>query len=117
MRKLLLASPLLLGLAGCASSGGGGAPAGVLFADCYDNYCVGYDEANLRHLYLRTPGTPQLPQRGEVQRVADGRGGTQTVTRASASPVMATWTQSQATPQLAPAPAAPRSSSSSSGRH
>jgi hypothetical protein len=117
MSKLLLASPLLLGLAGCASSGGGGAPAGVLFADCYDNYCVGYDEANLRHLYLRTPGTPQLPLRGEVQRAADGRGGTQTVMRASASPVMATWTQSQATPQLAPAPAAPRSSSSSSGRH
>jgi hypothetical protein len=117
MRRLLLASPLLLGLAGCASSGGGGAPAGVLFADCYDNYCVGYDEANLRHLYLRTPGTPQLPQRGEVQRVADGRSGTQTVTRASSSPVMATWTQSQATPQFAPAPAAPRSSSSSGGRH
>jgi hypothetical protein len=116
MKKLLLASPLLLGLAGCASSGGG-VPAGVLFADCYDNYCVGYDEANLRHLYLRTPGAPQLPQRGEVERVADGRGGTQIVTRASASPVMATWTQSQATPQFAPAPAAPRASSSSSERH
>jgi|RhiMetdeSRZDD1v2_1073273.scaffolds.fasta_scaffold06075_5 hypothetical protein len=117
MKKLLLASPLLLGLAGCASSGGGGVPAGVLFADCYDDYCVGYDTANLRHLYLRTPGTPQLPQRGEVQRVTDGRGDTQTVTRASASPVVASWTQSQAGPQTAPAPAAPRSSSSSSGRH
>ena len=116
MKKLLLASPLLLVLAGCASSGGG-APAGVLFADCYDDYCVGYDEANLRHLYLRTPGTPQLPQRGEIQRVAGDRGDTQVVTRASASPVTATWTQSQATPQFAPAPTAPRASSSSSGRN
>jgi len=85
MKKLLLAAPLLLGLGGCASSGGG-VPAGVVFADCYDDYCVGYDELNLRHLYLRTPGTPQLPQRGEVNPVAADRGGTQTVTRIAASP-------------------------------
>ncbi len=74
MRKLFLcAAALAAGLAAGCASGSYGAGGGVMFADCYDDYCVGYDELCRPSLYLRTPSTPSVPGCGEVKLAADGR--------------------------------------------
>lgn len=70
--------------AGCASSSSGAA-GGVMFTDCYDDYCVGYDELYRPSVYLRTPSTPAFPSRAEVRLTEAGRPATQTVDRSSAA--------------------------------
>jgi hypothetical protein len=103
MRRLLLPAAVLLVLAGCATGGGGGG--GVAYTDCYADYCVEYANDGWQRLYLRTPGTPAIGQRGRVTTAA-GRGATQVVTRAPAA---------AASVRMSPVPSARPSAPSRSG--
>lgn len=104
MKGLILLCALLASgfAAGCASSSSG-VGSGIVFADCYSYYCVGYDEQLQHHLFIRTPSTPAFPGRGEVRRTEDGRPAPQTVDR---SPVTAGATRSLS-PRTVPASPAP----------
>jgi hypothetical protein len=106
MKRLLLLAPLVLVFAGCASQGGGGA--GAAFLDCYTDYCVGYDAAGYRRLYLRTPAGPAIAARGEVSTAAARTAGTQVVTRS-------TGPGAQSAVRMSPIPARPSSPTRSGG--
>ena len=107
MKRLsVLCALLASGLAaGCASSSSG-AGGGVMFADCYEDYCVGYDELYNPSVYLRTPSTPAFPGRAEVRLTAAGRPAPQTVDRSSVTTGFAPSTSSRAGP-ASPAPSRP----------
>ena len=68
--------------AGCASSSSGAA-GGVMFADCYDEDCAGYDELCGSTEYLRTPSTPSVSGRAEVKPADNDRPATRTVDRSA----------------------------------
>jgi hypothetical protein len=85
MKRLVLPGALLLLCAGCAtnSASGGGGLGAVAFDDCYEDYCVGRLETGQRYLYVRTPGTPIVAQRGSVHPSDRGDTSTHTVDRSS----------------------------------
>ena len=106
-RSVLLAAPIVLGLTGCATIGGGGAGGGGVYSDCSVDYCVEYDGLNAQRLYLRTPGSLPPGARGDVN-TASTRGGTQVVTRDASTPAASSA-------RMAPIPASRPSGSSRSG--
>jgi hypothetical protein len=106
MKRLLLLAPLVLGLAGCASQGGGGG--GAAFLDCYTDYCVGYDAAGSRRLYLRTPAGPAIAPRGEVSTAQERAAGTQVVARSTGPGALSAV-------RMSPIPARPPSPTRSGG--
>ena len=114
MRRSLRFAPLVLLFAsgGCAAlSSGGGGGGGADFLDCYSDYCVGYDTAGLRRLYLRTPAGPAGVTRGRVVTAAGRNGSTQVVTRGSS-----VLPAAQTGARMRPIPARPSSPSPSGGR-
>jgi hypothetical protein len=82
-----------------------------MFADCYEDYCVGYDELYRPAVYLLTPSTPAFPGRAEVRLTAAGRPAPQTVDRSSVTAGVASSTFARSAP-ASPAPSRPTTTAS-----
>lgn len=108
-RRAVLGAILASGLAaGCASSSFG-AGGGAMFAECYDEDCVGYDEYCRADAYLRTPSTP-ADSRAEVRLSDAGRPAPRTVDRSTGTTGVM---RSTAVPRSAPAPSRPPTTTAS----
>ena len=109
-RRIPLALLLCAGVSACATEGAGGG-AGVDFLECETDDCVGYDDAGLRRLYIRTPAGAAGAPRGRVTTGAGRDGSTQVVMRATVA-----LPGTSGASRMGPIPARPSSPSPDGGR-
>jgi hypothetical protein len=107
-RRIPLALLLCAGVSACATEGAGG---GAGFLDCETDDCVGYDDAGLRRLYIRTPAGAAGAPRGRVTTVAGRDASTQVVMRGSVA-----LPGTSGASRMGPIPARPTSPSPGGGR-